>query len=847
MVKRPMTALCVMVGFIALTLFILNIPADYAANQNDDAIEIVVLFDVSGSMNYADPPPNWPLSHAGVRVSTEAVRLFASLRPTFADTHISFVAFCYFVEPLVESVNIRTEGGMVQFRAAIDALTSDIWDDTANQFAANRRNERFRPWQYTTNIGGALREAYEILERSTAAKKVVLLFTDGKIDMGAGVALEPYIQLANTYRDRFASADIPVYTIGLNADGTVDIDFLNDLSERTGALPAFVTPSGATMGNHPTLGTMLVDFFRNVFADIMDAPPPPPSEPWGTIGPTGLILNTVNIYGTAVKEVNITLSSSAAFSVQQVLTPNGINIIDSRDRVMIDTSAMITNVKIIEPDLDGEWTIEIAGQPGTIVSASEISLFDLSLRTSVPNNVTVDFGETLDFRAFLYNNDRNIVVTTRQVYIDSISRTHATVHDGRGILVDEAVGVLTPASDGFGFAFAFDRPGTYEITAHMTNNQIRAVSEPITVTVRGPSLAVRLGGAQVGQNERVSGTVGLFGSTGDGNPVPVPPQLAGTTGRVTITNHNDLQPDRPGAVVETIEFAVGQLDMGMFEFSFIAELGGRYTVEAVLVDAAGNVSLRGESAEVGVVREALINTFPSSVSFTVSGGRNVLTYDLTEYFKVASGSPLSFRVEAGEGANNLKHGLEGNVLELTVERGTAVFHIYVYNNGELIHRHEVTLSVRYMADTIRVFAIIAAVILAIALIFFGLRYKTMVIRKPFGLTLVFEKDFYVEWEYEEREIRISGSRLQGRASMKLTEVLNADTLYHGGYHDIPDAIRGYASRIILQGRPFGGQGFRVVDTNRGGKKYLFTGGAVNIRFAGGEDGQQCTITFKSSF
>lgn len=231
-----------------------------------------------------------------------------------------------------------------------------------------------------------------------------------------------------------------------------------------------------------------------------------------------------HIYGQAVKEANITITSQtprANIRVTRLVTETGVDVLNDPTRVSIDSSSMITNIKLIEP-MDGNWTIYAIGPPDTTVRITETNLFDISLQTTLADDrVYLGFGETLDFNAFLFNNERDIVITSTQIYEDAVSRTHIEITDPRGVSTLR-LGTLNPSRTGFNFALNFDMPGTHTIRLFLSNDRVSITGEPIEIIVGSPVLAVESNISQSLVDGEGIISVGLYSTEARTNRIDAP-------------------------------------------------------------------------------------------------------------------------------------------------------------------------------------------------------------------------------------------------------------------------------------------------------------------------------------
>ena len=432
-----------------------------ASTSDNEHLEVVILLDVSNSMNSCDPAIN------GTRVTTEGAKTFAFLRPSFAETYVSLIIYNDNISTVLERTNIRTERGLNEFASAIDNVNTN---NNGNGFVSNKGDD-FNAWRGFTDIGGALDEARNILENSTASQKAVLLFTDGKIELTEPYLVEASKELSNEVRDDFAGREmsIPIYTIGLNAnpndeiESSIDETYLRDLSNRTG-------------GNfEPVESTSeLIEIFLFMYADLVESIRPTIID--GVVPENSILEYNVSICDQTFKEVNVTFISefaNANIEVIEVVTQTGVDVRKDSKRCIVDASSMVSNVKLIEP-MEGEWTIRISAPPDTVIKIGEIFIYNISLRTTLSSD-NINVGETLRFSASLYNNDRGIDITNTRIYEDETTRSLVEITDPTGAKT-LLIGVLSESRASFDFEVDFEKKGNYTIQCFLENDRLSAES-----------------------------------------------------------------------------------------------------------------------------------------------------------------------------------------------------------------------------------------------------------------------------------------------------------------------------------------------------------------------------------
>ena len=788
----------------------------------DDSAEFVILFDVSGSMNWTDPAgPDMS------RVSTEGARIFGFLRPTFSETTISLVIYNEVVRTVLEPTNVRTEHGMMVFSDALD----DINHDRIPQLPGT---PHFRAWSSWTNIGGALHAAYEILAESTASRRGVLLFTDGMIEMSTPALAEMSRQLSNDTRDAFATAGIPIHTIGLNAGGFhFDQDYLEDLSYVTGGLSIVVTNTDG-----------LQEHFMRMFAELFDTVITDPVTI--EIPESGEFEYQFHIYGQAVKEANITITSQtprANIRVTRLVTETGVDVLNDPTRVSIDSSSMITNIKLIEP-MDGNWTIYAIGPPDTTVRITETNLFDISLQTTLADDrVYLGFGETLDFNAFLFNNERDIVITSTQIYEDAVSRTHIEITDPRGVSTLQ-LGTLNPSRTGFNFGLNFDMPGTHTIRLFLSNDRVSVVGEPIEIIVGNPVLAINSNITQslVGEDGVIS--VGLYGASDRTNRINVLSFLMDVRASLLVY--------RDGIRVDRIDFNASELIDGTpLEISYVFASEGVYTFTATF-DERGVVVLESDSVDVSVVRyiPTITSTFPSSITYTIFGGQaGSVVHNLSEHFTASDGRALYFRIEADSDVDTdaFRWDIYGDIVSFEfLSSGAEGLRIIVTDGNTDLYTQNVRVSI---STTVARWLVVLIAVVAIAILIVGttmfLIFR-MRVRRSFSLRLSIYNDEsgVTKWEREHTIPTLSAKKNFLKPFIPLNSIVNSDDIFPD---DPPDELMPFINCVTLIGHPFS-KGFWIKSNYKSQKTKNFTGtSAVTLRFTCPTGiGMVYTITFSKA-
>jgi hypothetical protein len=163
--------------------------------------------------------------------------------------------------------------GFIEYTAGLTPVS-----DTEAIEEIKRQINRFRYFGYT-DIGYALRTGVEILLADDYNSPMIILFTDGITEIGPRQA-----QLGRTVGKSHSDVlwalneldgRIPVHTIGLNSEGSVDVALLNMIAEYSTATATFTTRAG----DIPQIFTELYqNHVQAVRQAAQEAPAQPPAD-----------------------------------------------------------------------------------------------------------------------------------------------------------------------------------------------------------------------------------------------------------------------------------------------------------------------------------------------------------------------------------------------------------------------------------------------------------------------------------------------------------------------------------------------------------------------------------------
>ncbi|MCL2356959.1 MAG: VWA domain-containing protein [Defluviitaleaceae bacterium] len=216
-------------------------------------IDAVLVLDVSRSMRTADPE----------RVSRDAMNLFIDMLSEGRD-RVGVVAYAGQVERSVGLVELKTAEDRDFLRDFINGLEYASWTD--HGVGLREAVEMF-----VRDESEARDENDETNESDEARQGIILFLTDGNMNVN------PWDVRTNedAREDVFISIyeararNIPIHAIGLNFDGNLDMQYVENVAAETGGL-AFETADAADIYE------IIRAFFGEMIAAAMPEPEPTP-------------------------------------------------------------------------------------------------------------------------------------------------------------------------------------------------------------------------------------------------------------------------------------------------------------------------------------------------------------------------------------------------------------------------------------------------------------------------------------------------------------------------------------------------------------------------------------------
>lgn len=400
-----------------------------AADFGDSGVDIVIIIDTSGSMRQTDKD----------QIAIEAAKLFIDMIE-MSGSRVALVPFSDELGSIVDLTAINSTADKEYIKNVIDQL------------------------KYTgdTDIGMALQKGYQILEKSSNVgnHQAILFFTDGKIDLGDKRIRTDTDSLKDAREAASLSADakIPIYTIGLNADGNVDKQLLSDLSTNT--------KGGSYIVNS---AENLPRIFNEIFAEFISSN----ILDLGEFETNGVDFTEIifNIPNNSVLEANIIMLSNSQLLEIELINPDGNIVLMDGQKAIMTTSKQYNMLKLIEP-LSGDWNLRIKGIKGLKVSVNLIFNYKVSLESKA--EVTTNGGGA-------------VLAVTSWLEKEGTQLTDGTLYNafsGQAFLQSdqgESTYPMQLSGNSFYVEIPIDNTKTYQVYTRVDSESMYRISDTITI------------------------------------------------------------------------------------------------------------------------------------------------------------------------------------------------------------------------------------------------------------------------------------------------------------------------------------------------------------------------------
>lgn len=339
-----------------------QLPTVQAAPQASQ-IDAMLVIDVSNSMNTSDVN----------KIGNEAMKMFIDMLSAQGDK-VGIVAYTDKIEREKALLTIQSSSDKEDLKQFIDELNRGAY----------------------TDIAVGVKEAVKVLEQGAdpAHEPMIVLLADGNnyLNNKSDRTQAESDQELNQAVEDAKQKGIPIYTIGLNADGQLNEAALAELADKTGG-KSFATKSAED----------LPQILSEIFASHLKLNIVPVQSLTGNGNYQEV---TVNVPNANVLEANISIMSSKPVEVR-LTDPNGNSVAVPSDEVLLSTSKSYSLVKLLKP-MEGDWKLEVKGVSQDKIDINLVFNYDLELAMDAIPTKTYSKGDKIDINSYLMSNGQKL-------------------------------------------------------------------------------------------------------------------------------------------------------------------------------------------------------------------------------------------------------------------------------------------------------------------------------------------------------------------------------------------------------------------------------------------------------
>lgn len=431
--KKILTVLLAAVMLICMSVSAVWAEGEEVAQQttaDNMSFDVIFAIDGSGSMKKSD----------ALKLRLTAGRLFTEM--TYSN--ISRAGFVQFTNIIMDSqglTDLSTEDSKASFRDRLSGLQDSVkgsWD---------------------TDISLGLTQALNLLKEGDSfngdRNPMIILLSDGNTDLpnGPRTVEESNAELTGTLSEA-ASLGVPIYSIGLNYDGKLDVDYMQNIANQTGG--AFYNITTATDFNK-----YMTDIFGNVADGDLTGLNPAYID--------GRFVTDFVIDNGSVLMANIVILTDKGVSDPQLIDPTGAVVpLDADHGVIVSTDTSDENkvstytiLKIMYP-VQGAWKVSVKGEADDAVQVNLLTTYDISFK--LLNSRDPIAGNDINIYGKLVRGDENITDSN----LLSGAMAICTIMDNKGNIVGENLPMTyNEEKHVFICKTNLEKSGNYYVTAHL--------------------------------------------------------------------------------------------------------------------------------------------------------------------------------------------------------------------------------------------------------------------------------------------------------------------------------------------------------------------------------------------
>lgn len=431
--KKILTVLLAAVMLICMSVSAVWAEGEEVAQQttaDNMSFDVIFAIDGSGSMKKSD----------ALKLRLTAGRLFTEM--TYSNTsRAGFVQFTNIIMDSQGLTDLSTEDSKASFRDRLSGLQDSVkgsWD---------------------TDISLGLTQALNLLKEGDSfngdRNPMIILLSDGNTDLpnGPRTVEKSNAELTGTLSEA-ASLGVPIYSIGLNYDGKLDVDYMQNIANQTGG--AFYNITTATDFNK-----YMTDIFGNVADGDLTGLNPAYID--------GRFVTDFVIDNGSVLMANIVILTDKGVSDPQLIDPTGAVVpLDADHGVIVSTDTSDENkvstytiLKIMYP-VQGAWKVSVKGEADDAVQVNLLTTYDISFK--LLNSRDPIAGNDINIYGKLVRGDENITDSN----LLSGAMAICTIMDNKGNIVGENLPMTyNEEKHVFICKTNLEKSGNYYVTAHL--------------------------------------------------------------------------------------------------------------------------------------------------------------------------------------------------------------------------------------------------------------------------------------------------------------------------------------------------------------------------------------------
>lgn len=386
----------------------------YAESMSAQEADVVFVLDNSFSMNQTDQD----------RIALEVIHMFMDMSEA-ARTRFGLIAYN---DRIVASQPLSAKSGI---KREIEGLRRSGYSD----------------------LGLGLREGAKLLSDSASSERsrLLILLSDGDIELGASSGQRKLQDSESDVAKALEQAKqegYPIYTVGLNSNGSVREERLRQIAAETGG-SAFITDSADD----------LPEIFNQIFAAHIQSV----LIPVAAVTANGQLQEvTVEVPNSSMTELNLLMLSSQPVSESHLY-------FSSRD-VQLYTSDKYVLMKIAEPRKE-KLQLKFRGKAGDFVKINLLGSYNVQGEFHIADGSKPIKGQPVPVEAWLTQPGEDTKrLTDQDVYASMTAELRIEGVDRKSSPPLAVPMVLKEDRSGFTVNYTFPAAGSYRLSVHLNGS-----------------------------------------------------------------------------------------------------------------------------------------------------------------------------------------------------------------------------------------------------------------------------------------------------------------------------------------------------------------------------------------